>query len=101
MSLSKDLKASVNKTYLSTRESDEVLLDLKSELGQSNNLALIIEELSSYTYKGKMQRVMRVVFERINQGEEIEDVFLVAFFLVFSFANHFNNRPPVNFVLFF
>lgn len=77
MGLSKDLKASVNKSYLSTRESDEILLDLKSELGHSNNLALIIEELSSYTYKGKMQRVMRVVFERINQGEAIEDVFLI------------------------
>lgn len=77
MSISKDLKAIFSKNYLSTSESDEILLDLKSELSNSNNLNLIMEELSSYTYKGKMQRVMRDAFERIStQGDAIEDVFL-------------------------
>lgn len=77
MGISKDFKALFSKTHLSTRESDEILLDLKSELGNHNNISLIMEELSSYTYKGKMQRVMRHIFERVNAGEALEEVFLV------------------------
>lgn len=77
MSLVKDLKASVNQSFLDTRDSDEILLDLKSELSNHNNLALILEELTSYTYRGKKQRVTRMIFERVSNGDNIEDVFLV------------------------
>lgn len=77
MGILKDLKSSFNKNLLSTRESDEVLLDLKSELTNHNNLSLIMEELSSYVYKGKMQRVMRAVFEKTSHGEPIENAFLL------------------------
>ena len=57
MGIVKDLKALFSKSYLGTRESDEILLDLKSELSNSHNLSLILEELSSYTYKGKIKEL--------------------------------------------
>lgn len=76
MSILKDLKSSFRTDFLNTRDSDEILLDLKSELSNHNNLALILEELSSYTYRGKKQKIMRMMHERVILGENLEDIFL-------------------------
>lgn len=76
MSFLKDIKALYRQSLLSTRDSDEILLDLKAELTNHNNLSMILEELSSHTYREKKQKVMRLVFERVESGENIEDIFL-------------------------
>ena len=76
MSIIREIKASFSSTFLSLRDSEEILLDLIAELSNHNRLELIMEELSSYTYKGKKQKITRIISEELNHGIQIEDSFL-------------------------
>jgi len=76
MSIIRELKASFSPSYLSIRDSEEILLDLIAELSNHNKLELIMEELSSYTYKGKKQKITRIISEELSNGIQVEDSFL-------------------------
>lgn len=76
MSIAQDFKALFNSSFVSTRDSDEILLDIKSEMLNHNNVTAIFEELTDSIYKGRKEKITRAIFEKLDNGANIEDVFL-------------------------